>query len=151
MSGPNFSEILQNATLGEIEKPKPIPIGGYEAKITKIEFDESSKKKTPFARFHFEIVQALEDVDEDDLEEFGEVAGKKTKTDFYLTEAALHMLQEFILYHVGLDVEGTSLEEAIPQCQNNVVGIRMGHQISEKDNETVFANVTATFSLEEAA
>ena len=151
MSGPNFSEILSSAKLGEIEKPKPMPIGSYEANIVKIEFDKSSQKKTPLVRFHFSIVQALEDVSEDDLEEFGDVVGKKAKTDFYLTDAALHMLQDFILYHVGLDIEGTSLEEAIPQCQNNVVGIRIKHEISQRDNETVFAVVDATFSMEDAA
>ncbi len=148
MSGLNFTELLQAATLGEIEKPKPVPVGSYETKIEKVEFDESSQKKTPLVRFWHEILQPLDDVSEEDLEAYGSVVGKKIKTDFYLTEAALHMLQDYILNHVGLDLSGTTLEQAIPQCVQNAVGIRIKHEISQRDGETIFAVIDSTFNVE---
>lgn len=147
MSGPDFTEILQGATLGEIEKPKPLPVGSYVAKIIGSSYDKAkNENKTPFVRFNLEVVNALSDVDEGDLEAFGEIAGKKTKVDLYLTDAALHMLQDFLLVHVGLEAEGMSLEIAIPEAQNNLVGIYIEHEVSKQDNETIFARVGRTFN-----
>lgn len=147
MSGPDFTEILKGNTLGEIEKPKPLPVGSYIAKINGSNYDKTkSEKKTPFVRFGLEIVNALSDVNARDLEEFGDVAGKKKHVDFYLTDAALHMLQDFLLVHVGLEAEGMTLEIAIPEAQNNLVGIYIEHEVSSQDNETVYARVGRTFN-----
>lgn len=147
MSGPDFTQLLDN-NLGEIEKPKPMPQGSYVAIIKKSEFDKSSKKQTPFVRYHLELVQALDDVDEEDLQEFGEVAGKTTRVDFYLTEGALFQLQDFLLYHVGLDMEGKPLKEAIPEAINQQVGVRIKHEHSE-DGQNTYARVDGTFNPEE--
>lgn len=143
----NFANILQNATLGEIEKPKPLPVGSYVALIKQVEYGETTgEKKTPFARVNMEIVSPLSDVNEADLEEFGSVTGKKFKTDFYLTEDALFRLQDFVLEHVGLDMRGMNLDQALPQIVNNQVGIKIKHEVSKRDNTTIFAVVDATFN-----
>jgi len=149
MSGPNFTELLGSATLGSIEKPKPLPQGSYVAIIKKSEYDKSSKKQTPFVRFHMDIVQAMEDVDEAALEAYGDVSGKSIRTDFYLTEGALFQLQDFILYHIGLDLTGQTLEQAIPECVNQQVGVRIEHEASQ-DGQNFYARVKETFNPEDA-
>ena len=143
----NFNEILNNAVLGEIEKPKPVPVGSYEALIIGTEFKESQKKKTKMLEVQFELVAPQDDVNEVDLEEYGDsVAGKKLKMPFFLTEDSIFRLQDFILEHVGLELKGSTLDEAIPQLVNHPVGLRVTHEISQ-DGETVYVKATKTFAL----
>lgn len=144
----NFSQLLQNATLGEIEKPKPLPVGSYATIIKQIEQGESpGEKKTPYVRINAEIVAPLGDVNEADLETFGSVSGKKVKVDFYITEDSLFRLQDFILEHVGLELRGMNLDQAIGQLVNHQVGMKIKHEISKKDNQTIFAVVDGTFNV----
>lgn len=142
-----FTNILSQAKLGEIERPKPIPAGSYIALIKSWTFDKTkSEKQTPFARVELELKAPLSDVNEADLAEFGSVDGKKVKHDFYLTENALFGLQTFILEHVGLDLKGMSLDQALPQSVNNQVGAKIKHELDQKNPEIVYARVDGTFS-----
>lgn len=142
-----FTSILSNAKLGEIERPKPLPAGSYVALIKTWTFDQTkSEKKTPFARVELEIKAALDDVNQVDLEEFGSVDGKKVKHDFYLTENSLFGLQQFVLEHVGLDLQGMSLDQALPQTVNNQVGVKIKHEIDKNNPEIVYARVDGTFN-----
>lgn len=148
MAKVNFADILKNATVGEIEKPKPMPEGSYQALIKSIETGQTTgEKQTPYLQVNMEIVGALDDVDQAALQAFGPVNGKKVKTEFYLTDDALFRLQDFILDHVGLDLKGQTLDQAVGQLVNNTVGVHMKHSISKKDNVTVYSNVDKTFSL----
>lgn len=147
----NFQSILAGATLGEIEKPKPLPVGSYQALIKSFEFGESKQKQTPYVRVNMEIVAPMSDVNEADLEMFGGLAklqGKKIKHDFYLTDASMFMLQEFVLDHVGLDLKGMSLDQGLPQIQNQVVGVRIQHRPDDKKPDIIYAEVAGTFKPE---
>ena len=148
MTNPNFTAILQNAKLGEIEKPKPLPAGSYAALVKSIEQVETKgEKQTGYIRVNMEIVAPLGDVNEVDLEEFGNPSGKKIRTDFYITDDAIYRLQDFILEHIGLDMAGMSLEQAIPQMVNNQVGVKITQEISKKDPSVIYAVVSSTFNL----
>lgn len=148
MSGPDFTELLSTSKLGEIEKPKPLPPGSYVALVKRQEYDKSSKKQTPLARFYLEVQSAMEDVDAEALAAFGDVKGKTLKHDLYITESSLFMLQDFVLNHIGLDLEGKSLEEAIPECVNQLVGVRVKNEIAQ-DGETTYATLEGTFNPED--
>ena len=150
MSGPDFTSMLDAQPIDEIEKPKPLPEGSYQARIVKIENGETREKKTKYVRFNFEVVQPLEDVDEDALETFGDVAGKKVRTDFYVTENSLFMLKDFVLYHVGIEPEDgvDRLSPLVSECQNQEVGIKIKHEISN-DGQNTYAVVDGTFNLED--
>lgn len=146
MSTGKFQSILANATIGEIEKPKPVPEGSYVALIKGVEYGETkSDKKTPYARVNLELVQALSDVNEASLSAFGPVTGKKMRLDFYLTEEALFRLQDFILDDIGLDMKGMTLDQALPQIINNQVGVKIRHKFDEKDATKVYTEVEKTF------
>lgn len=148
----NFAEILKGATLGEIERPKPVPVGSYQALIKSVTFGNTTgEKKTPYARIELELAAPLDDVNQVDLEEFtkkhGAISTKKVKTDFYLTENSLFMLQDFVLTHVGLDMKGMTLDQALPQIVNNTVGVTISHRQDDKKPEVVYAEVKGTFAL----
>ncbi len=138
----DFQSILAGAKLGEIEKPKPLPTGSYIGLIKSVAYDVSrGEKKTPFARINIELIQALDDVNQDDLASAGGVQGKKTKVDFYLTDDALFRLQEFVLDHVGLDSRGVSLDQALPMLQNMPVGVSLKQEVSQKDPSVIYSIV----------
>ncbi len=146
MAAPKFSDILKNATIGSIEKPKPYPEGSYVALIAGIEYGETkSEKKTPYARLNLKLVQALSDVKPEELAAYGDIAGKSVRLDFYLTEDALFRLQDFILEDMGLDMKGQTLDQALPQIINNQVGIHIKHTFDEKDPSKIYTNVDKTF------
>lgn len=143
----DFSSILSNAKLGEIEKPKPVPVGSYLAMVKNVEFKEGTgEKKTPFARVNLELVSAMEDVDQDALASAGGLQNKRTKVDFYLTDQAMFRLQDFILKDCALELNGMSLDQAIPQLTNQQVGVKIKHEVSTRDPDTVYAIVDSTFN-----
>lgn len=147
MSTSPFASILAGATLGSIEKPKPLPAGGYIAVVKNVEFGESKgEKKTPYARVNFELLQALDDVDQAELEAAGGINGKKVRTDFYLTDASLFRFQDFILKDCALELNGMTLDQAIPQLTNQTCGVRIKQEISTKNAEDIFAIVDGTFN-----
>lgn len=148
MSAPDFTQILDEVPLGEIEKPKPLPEGAYRAIIKKIDYGKSAEKKTPYVRFHLEIVEAI-NVDENELESYGAVNGKKTKVDFYVTENTKHNLKDFLINHLGIEADGQSfLSQIIPEAQNRELGINIKHEISERSQEA-YSTVSGTFNPDE--
>jgi hypothetical protein len=97
-----FSSIL-NESPTEVIRPKPLPEGTYLCTIGQYDLDKSPKKGTPFIRFKLNILQALEDVDEEELAAVGGASGKASSITFYLTADAVFRLDQFH-EHAGLDL-----------------------------------------------
>ncbi len=153
---PNFGSLLDKAP-SEIERPKPGPEGSYLWVVQGLpRMDKSSKKQTEFVEFTLKCVQAGDDVDPDALELFLSMpdGSKKPLGDFtqratfYLTDASLWRLKDFLGY-CGIDLdEAESLRQAIeetPNCQ--VVGY-VKHE-SSSDGASVFARVDKFASAED--
>ena len=84
----SFESILDTPAT-EVERPKPLPAGTYDAIVKGLpEFGESSQKKTPFARFTLAMQSAGEDVDEEELQSIGGLDGKSIKSTYYTTPDA---------------------------------------------------------------
>ncbi len=75
--------------------PPTLPEGEYVWIIMDHQFGQSSKKKTDQVDFQLAVQQPLDSVDADELEGI-DLTKAKTKATFYLTEAALFMLREFL-------------------------------------------------------
>jgi len=145
----DFNALL-SAPIGSIEKPKPIPTGGYIWTIGQPKFDKSPEKKTDYVRFPLICTEPLGDVDADALQEA--LAGKaiseiEKKIDLYITKDALWRLQEF-LQNAGVE-EGLPLEEGIQAAVGRqIVGV-VSHEVSKKDPSQVYANVEQTAKVPE--
>lgn len=146
----SFGSILDRAP-SEIEKPKPAPVGSYITSLVgQPRFDKSSKKQTEFVEFTHKFISAGEDVDADELAAFlgerklSEITMKNT---YYLTEASLWRLKEF-LEHCGIDLDDVeSLREGIEATPGAQVGLFLNHEASQ-DGTSVFARVGKTFVVE---
>lgn len=136
---PNFSSILDKP-LDDIEPPKPFPAGSYLCQITGLpRFDKSSKKGTDFVEFTLKPIEALDDVDPEELEDFGPFGDKTLRVTFYLTDEAIYRLKNFIVA-AGVDPIGKTPAQAIDELPGQTVIANVGHRISE-DGERTFHEV----------
>lgn len=143
---PNFGAILDKPT-AEVNRPPAFPQGSYIAVIQGLPtFGKSTKKQTEFVEFAIRPLQALDDVDEDALKEFGPLGESTMKLTFYLTEKSAYRLKEFLINDLGLEDEGTmrTMIDATPgqQCV-----IHVKHQASD-DGKSVYANIASTGPVE---
>lgn len=154
MANPNFNNILDRQA-GDVERPKPLPIGPYVWKIKGLpEHGESNTKKTPYVEFTCIPLQAMEDVDPDALEEsLNRKSGKKMLADmvqkltFYKTEDAIWRLKEFLTDTLKLDDANgektlTALVDEAPNCE--FIG-EIRHTPT-KDGKGVFASIGTTYA-----
>ena len=137
-----FESILDTPA-DAVERPKPIPIGTYDAIVQGLyEEGKSSQKQTPFVQFAFAITGAGEDVDEDELAEVGGLEGKVLKnnsTKFYTTPDALWRLTE-AMEAMGVDLEGKTIRQSLAETPNCAVKILVIHEASQ-DGEQKFASL----------
>lgn len=139
----NISDIL-NRPAEDVEAPKPLPVGSYNCIVKGLpEQGESSKKKTPFLKFNLQITSPREDVDEDEIKEYGEVVGKSIDATYYITDEALFMLTDF-LEALGIDFTGgKSVSAAIDETPNMEVVAFIKHEPSQ-DGKRFFARLGKT-------
>ena len=154
----SFESILDTPAT-EVERPKPLPAGTYDA-IVKGLYEEgvSSVKKTPYVRFTYAIQAAGDDVDEDELRQIltdkdGAVhplTEKTMKDTYYTTHDALYRLTD-VLTHMGVidpDVEdGKTVRQALSETPNCSIRITVGHRASE-DGQQIFAEVKRTMKAD---
>jgi hypothetical protein len=162
-TAPTFESIL-DMPAADVERPKPLPAGTYDAIVQGLyEEGASAQKKTQFVQFTFAIQAADEDVDEDDLAEYltskdgvtkalSGVTLKNNSTKFYTMNAdgtrseALFRLTDFFT-HCGIDQEGKSIRQCLSETPNCSVKILIGH-VASQDGEQIFAELKKTMPAE---
>lgn len=141
-TAPNFESILDTPT-ANVERPKPIPVGTYDAIVRGLyEEGVSKEKKTPYVQFAFAIMAANEDVDADELEAIGGIADKVLKnnsTKFYTTPDSLWRLNE-AMEAMGVDLEEKTVRQALAETPNSSCKILIVHEASQ-DGESMFATL----------
>lgn len=138
MADVDFESILSK-NVDDVERPKPLPEGHYTARITDYSQETSAQKGTPGIQFTFTIEEPGDDVEEDELEEFGSVVGKTQKHTFWVTENSEFRLKEFLQDHVGLS--GDTFGEMLQNCQGELVTIEISHRQVE---DNIFSQVRST-------
>lgn len=162
----NISDIL-NRKAEDVEAPKTIPPGSYNCVIKGMpEQGVSSKQKTVFLKFAFQIISARDDVDEDAIVEYETnkdgtktpLVGKIITSDYYIQNAdgspsgALFMLTN-MLEAIGVDFTGgKSIGAAVDETPNSECVVFIKHEPSP-DGKRFFARVGNVVgpALEEAA
>lgn len=142
MTNPNFTTILDEAPT-EVVRPKPLPAGTYLFVVGAPRYDKSSRKQTEFTEFLLRPIQAMDDVDPDELEAAGGIDGKTIRATFYSTEDAIYRLDEFH-EHCGIDLSQKASRRArSEECVNaQVIGV-VRHRSSD-DGQRVFAELAQT-------
>ena len=142
-----FQSVL-DMPASDIERPKPLPVGSYVCVVQgQPRIDKSAKKQTEFSEFTLKLLEALDDVEAEDLAAQGGIADKTIKLTFYHTENSIYRLKEF-LEHCGLEIEhGILLRKLIGETPGCQVVAHVIHEASQ-DGESVYARVKSTTSVE---
>lgn len=128
----SFNSLLDQK-VGEVKQPPIFPAGTVRLAITGREFGKSSQKKTDFVKFKFKVLEPGADIEPEQLVDVN-WANKTFDADFYLTEDALKMLENF-LKAAGV-AEGLSLSEGIESTidgAHEVVGTVVHEMFTRKD------------------
>lgn len=142
----SFSDIL-NKSFDDIKFPK-IPVGTYVGVVKGLpRFDVSTKKQTPFAEVQIQLYQAMDDVDQDELEEFETESGpisEKTMplTFWYKSEGGMNRLKTFIT-NCGIDLKGHTPTTALEATQGKTLLVEVKH-VNSQDGQSQFAQIDGT-------
>ena len=117
---PDFKELL-NKKVDEQKRPPILPAGTYEGVVRDYVLGEArNEDKTPLITFNVQITGPTDDIDQEDLvDEDGNPVdpnGRRFRQDFFLTDAALYRLTEFI-QSCGVDTSGKGFNEVLPDTK----------------------------------
>lgn len=131
-----FAE-LANVKVGEVERPKPIPVGHYSAQFTGPAKEHKARSGNVALRFPFKLTGALDDVDTDDLETAGGVPEKEFALDFWMSPDARYRFTEFAKA-MGVSEELNLIEAAEAVIGAGPFQIEAKQETDEKDPEKVY-------------
>ena len=139
----NFTDIL-NKRADEIERPKPLPVGTYLGMVQGApEFGNIGKENTAVANFTIRLLQANDDVDREALANVGGLDGKTVRHRFFLTDAAMYRLKEFLVNDLQIE-EGTStLGQLVSEAAGRQVYLTIKHRPSQ-DGSQIYHEVGST-------
>lgn len=142
----SFQSVLDTPA-GDIERPKPAPVGSYVCVVQgQPKIDKSSKKQTEYVEYTLKPLEALDDVDEDALDAWG-IKDKTFRITFYITENSIYRLKEF-LQHCGIEMEDDgSLRQYVAEAAGKQIVAHIIHEPSQ-DGETIYAKVKNTTAVE---
>lgn len=143
---PNFGSILDEAPT-EVKYPPAWPQGSYVGVVKAWEEVKSDKKGTPGIAWTILPMQAFDDVNEDELKEFGALGERMITHTIWTSEKSVFMLDEFHS-HCGLDLaEKKSRRLRNDECVNMQVGVFM-KQVPTQDGTRMRSEVGRIFSVE---
>ena len=142
-----FGSILDRKS-SEVERPRPLPVGNYLCQVKGLPtYDKSTKKHTEYVEFSMVPIQALDDVDQEQLAEVGGLAGKTIDATFYLTEKSIWRLTEF-LNDCGVEEDDLSIRQRVEQSPGCQVICTIIHEPS-RDGKGVYANFGGSAPVDE--
>lgn len=138
---PNFSHLLKRPA-GKAKKPEALPVGDYPGIIKSFEIGDQNKNKTPYARFQIGLQGWPDSVDEAERSQANaegkpeaiDLAKRQLRRDMYLSDEALYRLDE-LLRSCGIEPEGRSYEECLPEMVGQQVTVEVQQYLNEKTNE----------------
>ena len=150
-----FADAL-NRQMETIKRPPPLPIGHYIMSINKMpgapEAMNSSKGSFEKLTINVQIVSASDDVDPDELSDFGNVAGTPLRLDFIFNndpaesakfEGTLNRLKSF-MQHCGVDADSGVLGEKLAELVGMQFLGEVRHRPDPNDPEIVYNEVGRT-------
>lgn len=137
-----------------IKRPPPLPLGHYIFRVTRMpdppEEMDSKVGKMEKMTVQIAAVAASDDVDPDELAEFGQVAGVPARIDFLFAnedankfEGTLNRLKNF-LGHCGINADEGALNERLAELPNCQFLGEVKHRFDPNDSEIVYTEIGRT-------
>ena len=140
---PDFSALLSRPA-GKAIKPPILPVELYPAIVHRFEHGDQNRQRTPYVRFLVGLTDWPESIppgspdrqylDADGNSQEIDLSRRQFHADFYITEDALGILDDF-LRSCGINLTGLSYNEAVPQVVGAQCLARVGQYINESTGE----------------
>ena len=151
----NFSDAL-DTTVGEIERPPLPPLGTYRFLVSKHPEINQDNPDYDIVNFQMKGVAAMDDVDEDELKEYGQVGGISVRLSFLFDKndtakfkQTEYRLRTFLVDHLQIEgAEAVSLKEALAGSVNcQCLGV-LSYRADKRDPEVQYAEIRKTAPVE---
>jgi hypothetical protein len=130
MANPTNFEDIMNMNIDDIEDIPLTPKGTYLVMVKGMpEQGTSSQQQTPFWRYKFSAIEAMDDLGDEGrqlLRDIGGVQALELQHDFYITDKAVPMFRNFLKNALG--ISGIGLKEAIPESVGKQCKIHVSHR-----------------------
>lgn len=154
----DFSSAL-DTSMQDFEPPKLVPTGTYVFTITKAHTLSKNKDETwEFLNFPCKIISPEDDVDPDELEEYGKVTNEPMRVNFMFPtsdeekqswDRSMDQLKRFLYRHLQVDAdEDAPLSMALAAAVNcQFLGV-VTHRPDKNNPEIVYAEVGKTAPMD---
>jgi hypothetical protein len=153
-----FTDMLDRKA-EDIKRPPLLPVGQYLIQVKKQPEQEETTGNDgtlyDVLRFPCAVVEAVE-VDSDELEEYGKVAGAPVRIDFLFNtdpdenakrEGSLNRLKNFLM-HLQCFEEGQTVAEGLAASPGSQCMAELSHRPDPNDPENFFLEVKRTYAPE---
>ena len=138
-----FADLLATNT-DDVEKPKPLPAGIFDATVKGFKLDINKNGNT-FVKFEYSNINAGPDVPPEDLE--GLDLSKRLLTfNFYLTDGAKWRLKEH-LQSLGISTTGKTFGELLPLTVGSAVRLEV-IQYNSQDGKEILSRVESVVGVD---
>lgn len=149
---PNFQDIL-NQTVESVERPPLPPLGHYELVVSKVPI-MTSRGQYDIIEFPMGVVQALDDVDPDDLKKYGSLKKVFLRKSFLFDRedevafATTHAnLKDFLEKHLGIEETDVPLKQALNAAVNKKCVGQLRYRADKNDPEIQYPELGRTAPL----
>lgn len=150
---PKFADALDRSA-ETIKRPPPLPLGHYIFQVVRMPDppEEMSTKIGPMEKLTVQCaaVAPSDDVDPDEVRDFGNVQGVPMRLDFLFNnedankfEATLNRLKMFC-EQCGVDISSGSVNEWLSQLPNAQFLGEVSHRMDPNDPEIFYAEIKRT-------
>ena len=155
----DFTQAL-NVKVEEIERPPLPPVGHYIFKVSKpAVFGDVGNGRFDTVDFPLQAVEAMDDVDPDQLSAVGGPTMINLRNRFMFNKGeseedkananrTLFNLRNFLENHLGMDIEGMTLKEAIDQAVGQQCMANVQYRPDKDNPEIVYAELGRTAPIE---
>jgi hypothetical protein len=133
----DFSE-LANVKVGDVQAPKLIPVGHYQAVITGLMKPHAAKSGNTAMRFPFKLIAAGDDVDAEELQAAGGLPDRDFSIDFWMSPDARFRFTDFgkAMGHSD-QLNLIELAEALA-TSNDLFMIEVKHEPDSRDASKIY-------------
>ena len=149
----NFLEAL-DTKVEDIKRPPMLPLGHYRVAVNKIPTSSVSEdKRYEFLDINLKFLEAADDVDPDELREFGGLGTSTNRNHRFLFnteeksayDRTMYQLKRFLTDHLKLEAgPATSLREMINSCVGAQCMVQIGRRTDKTDKEIIYEDIKGT-------
>lgn len=149
----NFTDIL-DTKVSDIERPTLAPQGGYIMRVSKAP-NQDERGDYKIIEFNLQATEATEEVDPDELKEFGKVTSILARKAFLFgddkanNESTMFNLRRFCEEHLQIEgAEKMTVGELLAASPEHVCMAVLTHKQDKNDKELYHLNVKSTAPVE---